>query len=143
MIKTLIAASIVLASFTTLAQTRPIAEFEDIKAISQPSGLTYIMLREGFGAQPLTKYSTVTVHYEGRLLDGTVFDSSYKRGNPSTFALNRVIPGWTEGVQLMKEGSKYQFTIPPHLAYGSRGAGNKIPPNATLIFDIELIKAGK
>ena len=79
-------------------------------------------------------------HYEGRLLDGTVFDSSYKRGEPADFGLNQVITGWTEGVQLMKEGAKFRFTIPYLLAYGEQGAGASIPPFSTLIFDVELIK---
>ena len=83
---------------------------------------------------------TVRCHYEGRLLDGTVFDSSYKRGEPADFGLNQVIPGWTEGVQLMKEGAKFRFHIPYLLAYGERGAGAQIPPYSTLIFDVELIK---
>ena len=82
----------------------------------------------------------VTVHYTGRLLDGSVFDSSVRRGEPATFPLNGVIAGWTEGLQLMKEGSKYVFYIPSDLAYGARGAGNDIPPYADLIFEVELIK---
>ncbi|MEX0968707.1 MAG: FKBP-type peptidyl-prolyl cis-trans isomerase [Bacteroidia bacterium] len=105
------------------------------------SGLQYEVLKEGTGAQPGAT-DQVTVHYEGRLLSGKKFDSSYDRGQPATFGLNQVIPGWTEGVQLMKEGSKYRFYIPPGLAYGSRGAGESIPPNSTLIFDVELIKVG-
>ena len=79
------------------------------------------------------------VHYEGRLLDGTVFDSSYQRGQPAGFPLNAVIPGWTEGVQLMNTGSKYRFIVPPELAYGSAGAGGVIPPGAVLEFDVELL----
>ncbi len=79
-------------------------------------------------------------HYEGRLIDETVFDSSYQRGEPAVFPLNGVIAGWTEGVQLMKEGAKYRFFIPYNLAYGERGAGNSIPPYAALVFDVELIK---
>jgi FKBP-type peptidyl-prolyl cis-trans isomerase FkpA len=81
----------------------------------------------------------VTVHYAGTLTDGTEFDSSYKRGKPATFPLNRVIPGWTEGLQLMKEGSKFRFTIPPDLGYGARGVPGTIPPNSTLVFEVELI----
>ncbi len=82
---------------------------------------------------------TVTVHYHGTLVDGTVFDSSIDKGQPATFPLNGVIPGWTEGVQLMKVGDKFRFYIPSELAYGANGVGNVIGPNATLIFDIELI----
>ncbi|MEE1004345.1 MAG: FKBP-type peptidyl-prolyl cis-trans isomerase, partial [Bacteroidaceae bacterium] len=91
------------------------------------SGLQYEVLQEGTGKSPKAT-DTVRCHYEGRLLDGTVFDSSYKRGEPADFGLNQVIPGWTEGVQLMKEGAKYRFTIPYLLAYGEQGAGASIPP---------------
>lgn len=103
------------------------------------SGLQYEVLTEGTGKSPKAT-DTVRCHYEGRLLDGTVFDSSYKRGEPADFGLNQVIPGWTEGVQLMKEGAKYRFYIPYLLAYGEQGAGAQIPPYSTLIFDVELIK---
>ncbi len=103
------------------------------------SGLQYEVLQEGKGKSPKAT-DTVRCHYEGRLLDGTVFDSSYKRGEPADFGLNQVIPGWTEGVQLMKEGAKFRFTIPYLLAYGEQGAGASIPPFSTLIFDVELIK---
>ena len=103
------------------------------------SGLQYEVLTEGTGKSPKAT-DTVRCHYEGTLLDGTVFDSSYKRGEPADFGLNQVIPGWTEGVQLMKEGAKYRFYIPYLLAYGERGAGAQIPPYSTLIFDVELIK---
>ena len=103
------------------------------------SGLQYEVLKEGTGKSPKAS-DTVRCHYEGRLLDGTVFDSSYKRGEPADFGLNQVIPGWTEGVQLMKEGAKFRFTIPYLLAYGEQGAGASIPPFSTLIFDVELIK---
>ena len=103
------------------------------------SGLQYEVLTEGPGKSPKAT-DTVRCHYEGRLLDGTVFDSSYKRGEPADFGLNQVIPGWTEGVQLMKEGAKYRFHIPYLLAYGERGAGAQIPPYSTLVFDVELIK---
>ncbi len=106
------------------------------------SGLQYMVLKEGNGAKP-GPTDEVTVHYTGRLLDGTVFDSSVDRGEPATFPLNRVIPGWTEGLQLMSEGSKYRLFIPSELAYGEKGAGNDILPNSTLIFDVELIKVNK
>ncbi len=104
-----------------------------------PSGLQYLVLTEGNGKQPKAA-DTVTVHYRGTLLDGTEFDSSFKRGQPASFPLNAVIPGWTEGVQLMKEGATYRFFIPSKLAYGSRGAGGIIGPDETLIFDVQLIK---
>lgn len=106
------------------------------------SGLQYEVLSLGTGAMPLAT-DTVTVNYEGRLIDGTVFDSSYARGEPATFRLDEVIPGWTEGVQLMPAGSKYRFYIPPELAYGSRGAGGVIGPNEVLVFDVELISVAK
>ena len=105
------------------------------------SGLQYTVLTEGEGSVPSAE-DTVQVHYTGMLLDGTVFDSSVKRGTPATFPLNRVIAGWTEGVQLMKVGSKYRFFVPPELAYGEKGAGQAIGPNATLIFDVELLSIG-
>jgi FKBP-type peptidyl-prolyl cis-trans isomerase len=104
-----------------------------------PSGLQYKVLVEGRGKSPKAT-DTVTVNYRGTLIDGREFDSSYKRGEPISFPLNGVIPGWTEGVQLMKEGAKYQFTIPSKLAYGSRGAGGVIGPDETLIFEVELLK---
>ena len=103
------------------------------------SGLQYEVLTEGTGRSPKAT-DTVRCHYEGRLLDGSVFDSSYQRGEPADFGLNQVIAGWTEGVQLMKEGAKYRFFIPYLLGYGERGAGSSIPPYSTLIFDVELIK---
>jgi FKBP-type peptidyl-prolyl cis-trans isomerase len=103
-----------------------------------PSGLQYEVLTEGTGPKP-SATSTVEVHYEGRLLNGMIFDSSYKRKESISFPLNRVIPGWTEGLQLMPTGSKYRLYIPSELAYGARGAGADIPPNSALIFDVELI----
>lgn len=106
------------------------------------SGLQYEVLNPGTGAQPKAT-DQVTVHYKGTLLNGFEFDSSYKREQPATFGLSQVIPGWTEGVQLMKEGSKYRFFIPYKLAYGARGAGQDIPPYSTLIFEVELIKVGE
>ncbi len=106
------------------------------------SGLQYEVLTPGTGKKPVAS-DKVTVHYKGMTLDGNVFDSSYKRGEPTTFGLGQVIKGWTEGLQLMKEGAKYRFVIPSELAYGARGAGADIPPNATLIFEVELIKVGE
>ena len=106
--------------------------------VTTASGLQYTVLQEGTGRQPKAS-DTVRCHYEGRLIDGTVFDSSYRRGVPADFGLRQVISGWTEGVQLMKEGAKYRFFIPYNLAYGERGAGADIPPYAALIFDVELI----
>lgn len=103
------------------------------------SGLQYTILKEGNGKQPKAT-DTVVCHYEGTLTDGKVFDSSYKRGEPASFGLNQVIAGWTEGVQLMKEGSKFRFFIPFNLGYGERGAGASIPPFSALIFDVELIE---
>ena len=113
---------------------------ENVKTTA--SGLQYVVEKEGEGAQP-TAEDEVTVHYTGKLLNGTVFDSSVNRGEPATFPLNRVIPGWTEGVQLMKEGAKYTFFIPSDLAYGPNGVPNVIPPHSTLIFEVELIKVNK
>ncbi|MCI5491095.1 MAG: FKBP-type peptidyl-prolyl cis-trans isomerase [Prevotellaceae bacterium] len=106
--------------------------------ITTASGLQYEILEEGNGKHPKATDS-VKCHYEGRLIDGTVFDSSIRRGEPAVFPLNGVISGWTEGVQLMAEGAKYRFYIPYQLAYGANGAGSSIPPYAALIFDIELI----
>lgn len=102
------------------------------------SGLQYRVIEPGDGARPKAT-DRVTVHYRGSLINGTEFDSSYGRGQPATFALNQVIPGWTEGVQLMNEGATYQFFIPSDLAYGPEGRPGPIGPNATLIFDVELI----
>lgn len=104
-----------------------------------PSGLQYVVLTEGSGRKP-SATDNVKCHYEGRLTDGTVFDSSYRRGEPAVFPLNGVIAGWTEGVQLMGEGAKFRFFIPYNLAYGERGAGGSIPPYAALVFDVELIE---
>jgi len=102
------------------------------------SGLQYEVVTEGDGPKP-TSSDKVRVHYEGALTDGTVFDSSYSRGEPLEFALNAVIPGWTEGLQLMNVGSTYRLFIPSNLGYGSQGAGNQIPPYSTLVFEVELL----
>ena len=107
--------------------------------VTLQSGLQYQVLQEGNGKSPKAT-DQVKCHYEGTLINGKVFDSSYRRGEPATFPLNGVIAGWTEGLQLMKEGAKYRFFIPFNLAYGTRGAGQDIPPYATLIFDVELIE---
>ena len=107
--------------------------------ITLPSGLQYQVLQEGNGKKPSAKDS-VKCHYEGFLIDGTVFDSSVQRGEPAVFGLQQVIAGWTEGLQLMQEGAKYRFFIPYRLAYGEGGAGSSIPPFAALIFDVELIE---
>ncbi len=103
------------------------------------SGLQYKVLARGNGNAP-TATSNVTVHYTGKLIDGTVFDSSVQRGQPASFGLNQVISGWTEGLQLMKEGDKFMLFIPYNLGYGERGSGAQIPPYSTLIFEVELIK---
>ncbi|MFH0764971.1 MAG: FKBP-type peptidyl-prolyl cis-trans isomerase [Calditrichota bacterium] len=107
--------------------------------ITLPSGLQYKVLKEGTGSSPKLEDEVVT-HYQGRLINGKVFDSSYDRGEPISFPVNGVIAGWTEALQLMKEGSKWELFVPSNLAYGSRGAGPDIGPNATLIFEVELIK---
>lgn len=103
------------------------------------SGLVFESIKDGSGARP-TAQSTVQVHYLGTLANGSEFDSSFKRGQPATFPLNRVIPCWTEGVAKMREGGKAKLTCPPEIAYGSRGAGAAVPPNATLTFEVELLK---
>lgn len=107
--------------------------------VELPSGLQYEVLTEGSGKSPKAN-DRVQCHYEGRLLDGTVFDSSYKRNEPAVFGVNQVIKGWVEALQLMKEGAKWRLFIPSDLAYGSHGAGQSIPPHATLVFDVELLK---
>ncbi len=109
------------------------------EVVTTKSGLQYEILKEGNGKHPKAT-DQVRCHYEGTLLDGTVFDSSYKRGEPAVFGLNQVIAGWTEGVQLMGEGAKFRFYIPYLLAYGENGAGASIPPYSTLIFDVELLE---
>ncbi|MBQ0121226.1 MAG: FKBP-type peptidyl-prolyl cis-trans isomerase [Bacteroidales bacterium] len=112
------------------------AKDENVKVTA--SGLQYLVVKEGDGIKP-TATDAVTVHYTGRLIDGTVFDSSEERGEPATFGVGQVIPGWVEGLQLMSEGSAYRFFIPSELAYGPHGTG-PIQPNSTLIFDVQLIK---
>lgn len=119
---------------------KALKEFENGK--TTPSGLKYIVLSEGKGEKPVAT-SNVKVHYAGTLVNGTEFDSSIKRGQPIDFNLNQVIPGWTEGLQLMPEGSKYKFYIPYNLAYGERAMGNIIPAKSDLIFEVELIKINK
>jgi FKBP-type peptidyl-prolyl cis-trans isomerase FklB len=109
---------------------------EGVKTL--PSGLQYKVVAEGSGKTPKAT-DTVTVQYRGTLINGVEFDSSYKKGQPATFQVKGVIPGWTEALQLMKEGSKWQLFIPPELAYGEKGAGGQIPPNSALIFEVELI----
>jgi FKBP-type peptidyl-prolyl cis-trans isomerase FklB len=106
--------------------------------ITLASGLQYEVIAEGKGIKPLAS-NKVTCHYHGTLIDGTVFDSSVKRGQPATFPLNMVIKGWTEGLQLMTVGSKWRFFIPPQLAYGERQTGTHIGPNSTLVFEVELL----
>ena len=115
------------------------ARKEGIKVLS--SGLQYRVVSEGSGATPKAT-DTVTVNYRGTHIDGTEFDSSFKRNKPASFQVDRVIRGWTEALQLMKEGAKWELFIPAKLAYGERGAGNGIPPNSTLIFEVELISVG-
>ncbi len=107
--------------------------------VTLPSGLQYMVLKEGNGKKPKAT-DQVKCHYEGSLIDGTVFDSSIQRGEPAVFPLNQVIAGWTEGLQLMQEGAKYRFFIPYILGYGEGGAGASIPPYAALIFDVELLE---
>lgn len=113
------------------------AEKEGVQVTA--SGLQYLEITAGDGPKP-TATDEVTVHYRGTLIDGTEFDSSYSRGSPATFPLNQVIPGWTEGVQLMSVGSKFQFVIPHELGYGERGAGGSIGPFETLVFEVELLE---
>ena len=125
---------------TALASTVATAQGSTNKTTTA-SGIVVETLQAGSGASPKAT-DTVKVHYRGTFPDGREFDSSYKRGQPTSFPLNRVIPCWTEAVQLMKPGGKVRITCPPQLAYGERGAGGTIPPNATLVFEIELISVG-
>jgi len=108
--------------------------------ITTASGLQYHVIAEGSGTESPGPDSVVSVHYRGKLTDGFEFDSSYKRNQPATFPVNGVIRGWTEALQLMKVGDKWELTIPPDLGYGSQGAGSTIPPDATLIFEVELLE---
>jgi FKBP-type peptidyl-prolyl cis-trans isomerase FklB len=110
--------------------------------VTLPSGLQYIVIKEGTGAKPVLT-DKVTTHYHGTLIDGTVFDSSVERGEPASFPVNGVIKGWTEALQMMPVGSKWKLFVPPALGYGERGAGGVIGPNATLIFEVELISINK
>ncbi len=127
-------------------EARMLAAAEAVKkdfTNSTASGLRYMVLSEGTGKKPSSAATNVTVHYTGTFLDGNIFDSSVQRGQPIDFNLNQVIPGWTEGVQLMKEGGKYKFYIPYQLAYGERGYPGAIPPKSDLIFEVELIKVNE
>lgn len=132
--KHIIAAMLITLSFQVHAATP--------KEMKTASGITITTIKEGSGASPKSA-DTVTVHYRGVLNDGKEFDSSYKRGQPTSFPLNGVIPCWTEGVQTMKLGGKAKLVCPPGLAYGSRGIPGVIPPDSTLTFEVELLKIGK
>ena len=127
---------VLFALLTSLA-TAP-AAMAQAKPVTTASGLVYESIKDGAGESPKAT-DTVKVHYKGMFLDGKEFDSSYKRGEPTEFPLNRVIPCWTEGVQRMKPGGKAKLTCPASIAYGERGAGGVIPPNTTLNFEVELI----
>ena len=132
--------SVALAAPTVWAQSAAAAAAaKEAGAVVTASGLVYRSLKDGTGAQPASSNDTVKVHYRGTLPDGKEFDSSYARNAPIDFPLNRVIPCWTEGVQKMKVGGKAKLTCPPEIAYGTRGAGNAVPPNATLHFEVELL----
>ena len=133
-----------LASFTAVAQTDPAlaAAAKEKGAVVTPSGLVFVSFKDGTGASP-TAADTVKVHYRGTFPDGREFDSSYKRGEAAQFPLGGVIPCWTEGVQRMKVGGKAKLTCPSSIAYGSRGAGSSVPPNAVLMFEVELLEISK
>jgi FKBP-type peptidyl-prolyl cis-trans isomerase FkpA len=126
------------ATATATAGGPAIGKLTGTAGVTTPSGIVFQSIAAGSGPTPKAT-DTVKVHYRGTFPDGHEFDSSYKRGAPATFALNRVIPCWTEAVQMMRPGGKARITCPPELAYGARGAGGVIPPNATLVFDIELV----
>ncbi len=144
MMKTALRLSFITLTLTLLAQAAmaqnavTAAAAKEAGAVVTPSGLVYKSLKDGSGASP-TASDKVTVHYKGTFPDGREFDSSYKRGQPIDFPLNRVIACWTEGVQRMKVGGKAKLTCPPEIAYGARGAGSAVPPNATLLFEVELL----
>ena len=125
------------AANPTATPAAPSAQKNDMTTTA--SGLQYVVLKHGTGTVSPKATDTVKVHYHGTLLDGTVFDSSVERGQPISFPLNGVIPGWTEGVQLMKVGDKFKFVIPANLAYGPASPSPKIPPNSTLVFEVELL----
>ncbi len=133
-----VAVLLALLSLPALAQKPPATAPAKPAEITTASGLVYVSMKDGKGENP-TATDTVKVHYRGTLLDGKEFDSSYKRGEPAEFPLNRVIKCWTEGVAMMKPGGKAKLTCPPAIAYGERGAGGVIPPNATLNFEVELL----
>ncbi len=126
------------SSFTNQKETLSNQTSEEF--VTTSSGLQYRILNEGSGDDSPGPESVVSVHYRGRLTNGMEFDSSYKRNQPASFPVNGVIRGWTEALQLMKEGDKWELIIPPDLGYGSKGAGNTIPPDSTLIFEVELIE---
>lgn len=131
--------ALIVSAYFILKKSAPHIETEvsESEFITTASGLKYKILKEGTGSYPKAT-DTVTVHYRGTLMDGTEFDSSYNRGNAISFPLTQVIPGWTEGLQLVRTGGQIRLKIPPNLGYGDRSAG-KIPPNSTLLFDVELI----
>jgi FKBP-type peptidyl-prolyl cis-trans isomerase FkpA len=131
-------AAVAPAAAQTKESTEPTLANPGTGAVTTPSGLVFRTMREGSGASP-TAADKVTVHYRGTLTDGREFDSSYKRGQPATFPLGKVIPCWTEGLQRMRVGGKAMFMCPASIAYGERGAGTVIPPNATLLFEVELL----
>ena len=133
-----------LASFTAFAQTDPAlaAAAKEKGAVVTPSGLVFVSIKDGTGASP-TAADTVKVHYRGTFPDGREFDSSYKRGEAAQFPLGGVIPCWTEGVQRIKVGGKAKLTCPSNIAYGTRGAGSSVPPNAVLLFEVELLEISK
>jgi len=138
------ALAVAMLALSGAAQANPQLDYLKANAQKQGvkttnSGLQYKVLRPGTGKSP-GKTDKVQVHYKGTLIDGTQFDSSYDRGQPAQFGVNQVIPGWTEGLQLMKEGGMYEFVIPSNLGYGTMGSGNKIAPGATLVFVVELLK---
>ena len=135
-------ATLLALSGTAIADTTTDAAAKEAGAVVTPSGLVYRALKEGTGANP-TAADSVKVHYRGTFPDGREFDSSYKRNEPIDFPLRDVIPCWTEGVQKMKVGGKAKLTCPAAIAYGARGAGGVIPPNATLLFEVELLAINK